>query len=774
MKRLLLLLLISFCCFSAQSQSKQATVQVAAPRPKVGLVLSGGGAKGAAHIGVLKYLEEIGIPVDYVAGTSIGSIVGGLYSMGYSPDELAELIGQMNWSEYVGNQFDRSMMSSQLRHRNRAMVLNLPFQLKGLLKREKGNASVAFVPNAYVNNTALINLFNDLCVGYQKEMDFNNLPIPFACVATEVATGKEYVFHSGSVPTAMRASMAIPGVFSPVVVDGHLLVDGGLSNNFPADLLHEMGADLIIGVELADKIDDELDSNTSLPELLSCLITNAISNKRAENQALCNVLMAPDITGYGTLSFNPEAIDTLVNRGYKKAEEYHDQLLRIKQYVDSAAGRPVTKELRAPKAKNLAEAPVFIRSITINQSSDSQGLWLMEKSGLKAGQFMTERDIDQAIKTYRGTGAFNEITYNITENGTDTIDGKAVNSFDLVMNFKPSQPHVFGFGARYDSEEGAGLLLNVGFNEKRLSGFKLSLTGRLSYNPRFNLTATYALLSSVNFNIAYDFRSPHFKVLVANGKYSNLHFVQRELSGYVSQFQSLNLKSAIGFSLVSTSFDQVNLYGSGDATTEPNLIASNNFKDNWLYGPYFKVQYDNMDHNYFARHGINVRLGGRLYFDPSKIQGNVEEVSGSFESYITPKEGHFTIIPQFYSRLVFGDNLFANLWNAVGGEIPGRHSEQQMPFIGMNYVNETCDFATIMRCDLRYNFLEKHYITATYNFLIGFNPATATRDGFHEEHYSGLGLRYSYNSILGPVALTAQWSDCTHRLSAYFSLGYNF
>ena len=217
MNRIILFLLAFLCIVEAQAQGKHKTVNLTPPRPKVGVVLSGGGAKGAAHIGVLKYLEEIGMPVDYVVGTSMGSIIGGLYAMGYSPDELAQLIANMNWSQYVGNSIDRSAMSEEVRKRSSTMAVNIPFSFNGILNKKEAGNTVSFLPSAYVNNTSLINLFNDLCVGYQKDMDFNDLPIPFACVATDIKTGKEVDIRHGSVPLAMRASMAIPGVFPRLI-----------------------------------------------------------------------------------------------------------------------------------------------------------------------------------------------------------------------------------------------------------------------------------------------------------------------------------------------------------------------------------------------------------------------------------------------------------------------------------------------------------------------------------------------------------------------------
>ena len=344
---LLIVILLASCLLQAQNNNT-----IRAPRLKVGVVLGGGGAKGATHIGVLKYIEEMGIPIDYVAGTSMGSIIGGLYALGYSPDELTELIGNMDWSEYIGNKMDRSVMSEELRLRNSTLLLHIPFSNESLSDKSHASGIANQLPSAYVNNSSLINLFNDLCVGYQEEMDFNDLPIPFACVATDIITGDEVVLRSGCVPTAMRASMAIPGVFSPVKIGDKVLVDGGLVNNFPADVLRDMGADIIIGIEVTSNKEVSSEDLNSLPQVFSRLLTNSTSAKRVENRALCDVHIVPDISGYGMLSFNSEAIDDLVNRGYQRAKKFQGQLMSIKRAVDASAGHPVSKTLHAPDRKS--------------------------------------------------------------------------------------------------------------------------------------------------------------------------------------------------------------------------------------------------------------------------------------------------------------------------------------------------------------------------------------------------------------------------------------
>lgn len=758
----------AFCCtvlcllvVSAEAQGKK-NVAINAPRPKVGVVLGGGGAKGAAHIGVLKYIEEMGIPVDYVAGTSMGSIIGGLYCMGYSPDELAVLIANMNWAEYVGNTIERAAMSPEMRQRSSTMFMTIPFSLSkspNSQGKTRSNGLSSYLPSAYVNNTALVNLFNDLCIGYQEDIDFNHLPIPFACVATDLATGKEIDIRHGSVPNAMRASMAIPGVFSPVIIDGKVLVDGGLVNNFPADVVRKMGADIIIGVEVSDKNIGYLDEIPSLPEVLDYVTTNAVSQKREENRSICNLYIDPDISGYSSMSFTTDAIDTLVRRGYERACQNHEQFLRIKQYIDEQAGHSVSKTLQAPKAKNLKDSPVYVSTITINDVSLEQSKWLAKKGGLQTGQYMTAEDIENAVEIYRGTGAFNDITYNLYE--TDTkVPGEDAKAYQLVLTFKPTLPHIVGIGTRYDTEEGAAMLIHVGLNEKRLSGFKLNLTGRLSYNPRVNLTATYSLIPVANFNIAYDYRSQTYKIMVKDQKKnSNLHYSENRFSAYLSQFQILNFNTEAGFAYSSTIFD---------------LSDDNSgFNDNQLYGPYICGQYDILDDSYFARTGFRAKLGGHLYLDTKKSGIVAKEAAVSYEHYITPGKGRFTIIPQLYSRLILGSDDYANLRNCLGGDVPGRHLDQQMPFIGVNHLDEAGDFATVLRCDLRYNFLGKHYITGTYNCLLSYDFANK-KEASQTEFYSGVGLRYAYNSIIGPIALTAQWSNWTNQFSMYFSLGYTF
>ena len=758
MKRLSFLL---FICLLAANLIAQQPNSSQTSRPKVGVVLGGGGAKGASHIGVLKYIEELGIPVDYVAGTSMGSIIGGLYALGYDPDEMTELISNIPWNEYIGNKIDRKTMSEESRRRNSTLALVIPFNLNSLKNPNPNATLLSSLPSAYVNNSALINLFNDLCIGYQEEMDFNKMPIPFACVATDLITGEEVVLREGIIPQAMRASMAIPGVFSPVTIGDHVLVDGGLVNNFPADVLREMGADIIIGIEVTSEKTFTAEMLQSLPQVMARLLTNVTNAKRKENRELCDIHIVPDISGYGMLSFTPDAIETLVGRGYTKAQEYHDQLMAIKQQVDQAAGHPVGKELQAPSSLNLMSDSVMISEININGIDAKHNNWMARKGGLEANNHYTKADIEKAVNLYRGTGCFDDITYNIIE--VDPLPKESSNklseNYALNINMTPAKPHVMGLSVRYDTEEGAALLFKVGLNEKSFRGHKLQLSAKLSYNPHLSAKYIYSIPSIANFNLFYDLRNEHYKDRFNYINFVNFHHYQQKFGFSISQFHLLNVMLSGGAYLVSTTYDKLGI----DEESEFLYFLNHNRQA----VPFLEFQYDNLDDAYFAKHGIYGKLRGELSFDIDSSQYNSQNISMAFQSYITPMDGKVTFIPQVYGRILWGSERYYNLRNFFGGEVAGRHYDHQLPYIGINYAQDGAPIMGILRCDVRYNFYGKHYLTAMYNLLL-------EDYSFFMVYSHGTGLKYSYNSMLGPVSLTGQWDSLTKKFSAYFSIGYTF
>lgn len=294
-------------------------VAVSQNRPKVAVVLSGGGAKGVAHIGALKVIEEMGIPVDIVCGTSMGSLVGGLYSIGYSTATLDSIVRSQDWVPLLSDQVDPTTLNLDELRRENAYTFE-----HGLSVGPWHTTGGGVIPG---HN--LMRLFEYLCDGYLDSMDFNDFPIPYACVATNIVDNSEVDFHSGHLTKAMRASMAIPGVFTPVRMGNRVLVDGGLRNNFPVDIAREMGADYVIGVSVQghEATADDLEGAASV---LGQIIDVNCKNKYERNLAMCDVVIRVDVEGYSAASFTSDAVDTLLRRGEEAAREHYGELKKIR------------------------------------------------------------------------------------------------------------------------------------------------------------------------------------------------------------------------------------------------------------------------------------------------------------------------------------------------------------------------------------------------------------------------------------------------------------
>ena len=305
---------------------------VAMARPRVAVVLSGGGAKGTAHIGALKVIEESGIPIDMVVGTSMGSIIGGLYAIGYTTCQLDSIFLAQDWPTLLGDKPHRSTQSLLDRERNSRYILSVPFFEK----------PQDLISGGVIKGRNIGRMLWQFTEGYHDSIDFQKLPIPFACVSQDLVTGEEVVFHNGVLPIAIRASMSIPGVFAPVSMNGKLLIDGGIVNNYPVDVARRMGADIIIGVDVQDPLKSAEELQNNIFAQLNQLIDLQRKERWEQNIALSDVYIKVDVKGYNTASFNTASIDSLIGRGRQAALAHADTLRAISRrlhFEDSVVRR---------------------------------------------------------------------------------------------------------------------------------------------------------------------------------------------------------------------------------------------------------------------------------------------------------------------------------------------------------------------------------------------------------------------------------------------------
>ena len=297
--------------------SLMAVGQTAGQRPKIGLALGGGGAKGAAEIGVLKVIEECGIPIDYIAGTSIGSIIGGLYSVGYRSADLDRLFRSQEWLTLLTDRKTDLKNTPYSEEDGVTYIFGFPVSRK---KRKKNGDQITEMLDSMTHRTGYIH--------------FDELPIPFRCVAVDISGPDEVVLSEGELSQAMRASMAIPGAFKPVMWGDKTLVDGGMINNLPVDVVRAMGADIVIAVDLNNNHESR---DFSLKELIGIggLLDWAVSRpdwkRHNENRADADVLITPRLDEFDILSFSLESISTMISRGERAAREMKGELERLKK-----------------------------------------------------------------------------------------------------------------------------------------------------------------------------------------------------------------------------------------------------------------------------------------------------------------------------------------------------------------------------------------------------------------------------------------------------------
>ncbi|MBR6494620.1 MAG: patatin-like phospholipase family protein, partial [Prevotella sp.] len=479
MKRSLLIILVAVLMGGTVS-AQQDNIGTNS-RKKVAVVLSGGGAKGMAHIGVLKVLEKAGIPVDIVTGTSMGSIIGGLYSIGYNANALDSMVRVQDWSYVITDKEDLHRQSLNDIKKQNTYLISTGLTI-GKLDTSAGGI---------IKGKNLAELFNQLCTGFADSLDFSrDFPIPFACVATNIIDNSEVVFHSGRLPQAMRASMAIPAAFSPVRIGDKVLVDGGLKNNYPADIAREMGAEIIIGVTVqgAPKVADDLGRTMSI---LSQIIDVNCKNKLEENLAMTDLHLAVDTKGYGSASFSQAAIDTLIRRGEELAMRHWDDIIALKQRIGiDDSFRP---EILHPLRPNVMTEKHRVIGFSFENMTPQDERFLRQKFHLNSIDSI-DADLEQHLTTTMRMDLFYQTAEcRLVPEKIVTPDAKRIrgiwhdmekrwNEADGVRvilsagNRKSVQLHA---GVRFDSEENAALQLGLDIPLKTAVPMNTDITLRL-------------------------------------------------------------------------------------------------------------------------------------------------------------------------------------------------------------------------------------------------------------------------------------------------------
>lgn len=782
----LLLLTISITSYSQDTTTESS-------RPKVGLVLSGGGAKGAAHIGVLKYIEEAGIPIDYIAGTSMGSIVGGMYALGYTSDEILSIISEVDWDRLISDQVERKKISYERKYESRSQLLTIPFSV-GTDKQELQSRSFKnSLPTGIVSGDNLINLFNSLSVGYSDPLDFNDLPTPFLCIATNVINGEADVLNKGVFSKSLRASMAIPVLFDPVKIDDILYADGGLVNNFPAEQCRAMGADYVIGVSMSPGLESDPENLTSLFSQVKQL-KEIITDKEFENyHKKCDIFISPDLKGVGMLSFDAESVARVTESGYEAAATKEAEFKALKEKLLSTSVSQSPDSSTAKKAVNILRERVLISGIEMDGVEQDIEKWMRRRCTVKVGDHVCKEDIDNSVSIYYGTGNFDSITYTLHEDSTNP------DAYVLKFKFVENQPHDLGLGFRFDSQDMLSVLFHMGVNRNRMSGVKADVSAKLGGNQWLNANLSYGHMLYPRINIGYNFRNSELDTYDMDELVMNMHFLQHKFRVYLSENYSRTISIGAGLEAELLTPRKV-MYLNHEAVDMDSKPVN-------TLGSFAYLHYDNLNKASFATRGVT----GKINFNWKDMMFSSNGTSplgyGSFvfgfEGYVPIIENRLVLIPQLYGSMLFGKgavNGTTDSWNplfegpvpaypamnnVIGGAEMGRYIDQQLPFIGVNKISLAFNNVGIARLDIRTRVYKNHYVTGIVNYArssVDMNNFFKEKDelqwgslyDYNASNWWGAGVRYSIDTKLGPLNFDVSSSNISKNVNLYFSIGHYF
>ena len=716
---------------------------------KVGLVLSGGGAKGFAHVSVLKKLEEAGVRIDYIAGTSMGAIIGGLYASGYNAEELDSVLRVYDLNGLVRDDLPREVSSFYQKENDGKYAISLP-----LVKRR------IELPSAVSTGQNAFNIFSQLTEHVHEVDDFSKLDIPFFCMATNLETGEEVVLDKGFLPEAIRASGSFPGLLTPVKVDGKVLVDGGIVDNFPVEKMKEKGVDYIIGVNVSAGLKDIEDLNT-LPEILLQIAGFQMYNKWEDKIEQSDLYIRPDLDEFSTFSFDQS--EEIMRRGDLAMEKVEDQLKEL-------AARQKGKSPERSIATYLFKKEFMIKEVLIKGNRNYTDQYCIKKLGLKKNEIISREDFMRGIDVLTATGNFESIFYKLIP-----VEGGTKVEFEISEN---KEETLIQFGAHYDDLYKTGILVN--FTNKHLF-FKndfISADFVVGDNIRYNIDYFYdnGFSWSFGLNTRYntfksDIVTSTLPVTRSAGQLeSGLQVPIRYIDFTTRLFLQSTIKDRWAFR-VGIEHKYLNTFT--DEIVEDNLNRIYFEKSHFL-NAFGKIMLDTYDTKYFPKKGVFLNTEYLLY-----------GVSSDFNE-------NFTTFSQLYGRIGFAHTFFNKLTFHVLSEAGitlgnndngvldyhlGGYNENYIntfvPFYGYGFaeLNESAFLRTAVTA--RYELFKKNFLSFTGNF--GRVNDDIWNDGrIFEETRTGYAAGYGVNTIIGPVELVYSWNPDNNQNFWYINVGFWF
>ncbi len=736
-----LILFFSGLVVCAQQQTNQEDI-------KVGLVLSGGGAKGLAHVGVLKVIEEAGIQIDYIAGTSMGAIVGGLYASGYSASQLDSLFRVIDFNKVIQDNLPRKAKTFYEKEASEKYAFILPFDDFKLS-----------LPTSISKGQNTYNLLVRLLDHVSTVDDFKKLPIPFFCIATDIEVGKQVILDSGYLPEAMSASGALPTLFSPVMINDQLLVDGGVVNNYPVEELRAKGVDIIIGVDVQDDLRDREALKTA-PEILLQInnyrTIKAMEAKRKET----DIYIRPDISSYSVVSFN-EAND-IIDKGEQEALKQLERLKTVteKQHTLSRKPPPLHKD------------SVTINAVTIRGNKDYTRSYILGKLKLDPPITLDYETFSNGLNNLSATDNFDRISHKFVSVAEGNI---------LELDVKESKSRQsIKLAVHYDDLYRTAALVN--YTRKRvlfdndIASLDFILGDNIRYDFNYYIDKGYywsvglrSTLSTFNQGV-----SARLVEEISDIDLSELNRVTLDYQDVTNEIylQTLFIKQ---FSLdlgVRHKFLDVETE-TVDDNDDDNLGFI--FEKSHFLGAYGQLRFDSLDNRYFPKSGFYFDGDFDLYLYSSDFNSNFTEfsIANANLKFANSLSSQFTLVTEISGGFKIGGEDIRSLDFSLGG-YGNKKINNLVPFYGYDFISIGGDGYVKADVLLDFEFHKKNHINIGANIANASYDLFTTGEWLSSPEFTGYAIGYGLETILGPLQLKYTYSPEIKVNEWFISLGFWF
>ena len=702
---------------------------------KLGLVLSGGGAKGFAHIGVLKVFEEENIPITLITGNSIGTIVGALYSIGYSAQEIEDFTKRQDWDALLNDGVQRRLKSP----------FKQEFEQKYFLKLgiNKGDKRLSFPSGLIVGNN-ILNVFCGVTAGLNDSIDFTELPIPFSCVAYNLETGKEEILNSGYLAKAMLASMAFPGVFSPVEFNDMKLLDGGIINNFPVNVAKDMGADILIGVDLKQE-KDKSPQFESFTTIVKEIVNKIEEDKHNENVELADVVINPELDGIATFDFKENVIDSIIKKGEMAARE---QLPKIKALI---ANKNIKQNNSFEKQKK-KQKEWLIKEISIPEKYKQDNQFITSRLNLENNNRYTTNDLEKATKRVFAYSNFEMVTYKLLPSSDGYI-------LELIIEDRKDKRMMLG-GA-LNTVDVAAFYAN--YAQLNYSNFLslITLDAKIAVNPqlRFIMETHRLLLSAVGIEV--------------NARYNKLNYYHKG-----KRLGKMDVGSASVDLYTYRRFKEVGEFGFGlnrtysssdDYRHDLSEMFATSFSgfSTSLYG-YFKI--DNRDDAYIPNRGVYLNTKMSVLENKGGFSNLIPILNFELNT-ISPIGDNFSLLFNLYHRSIFNTSNYPLSITNYASNNYNAYTDYNFPVLGQAGISFLEPISTLGELGVRLDIGQKNFITPKIQALLQFDKWNNI--DMSNLKWSG-GLTYQKETRFGPIDFTLGLREMFKGLNIYGGLGYHF